>query len=146
MSLIEQFQDAEKRARVVDACVLLVNSEVDKKKGFGGIVIKAGYGAVKSIKPGFVRKVVDGLFDRWAAELEPFWSEAEANGTPPVALLTRKKSEVAEALLSVTDEKAQRADHALVGSTYKKLRPSAKEHVEAAVPALAELIAEHARS
>ena len=70
MSLIEQFQDAEKRARVVDACVLLVNSEVDKKKGFGGIVIKAGYGAVKSIKPGFVRKVVDGLFDRWAAELD----------------------------------------------------------------------------
>jgi len=65
MSLIEKFQDAEKRGRVVDACVELVDGEVEKKKGLGGIVIKAGYGAVKGIKPGFVRKVVDGLFDRW---------------------------------------------------------------------------------
>jgi hypothetical protein len=146
MSLIEKFQDAEKRGRVVDACVELVDGEVEKKKGLGGIVIKAGYGAVKGIKPGFVRKVVDGLFDRWAAKLEPFWAEAEAGGTSPVAHLTAKKSAVAEALLAVTDEKAQRADHAIVGSTYKKLRPSAKEHVEEAVPALAALIEKHARS
>ena len=145
MNLIEKFQDPEKRARVVDACVELVDGEVDKKKGLGGVVIKAGYGAVKGIKPGFVRKVVDGLFDRWAAKLEPFWSEAEASGASPVAHLTAKKGAVAEALLAVTDEKATRADHAIVASTYKKLRPSAKEHVEEAVPALAALIDKHAK-
>ena len=146
MSLIDKFKEPEKRTRMIDACVLLVDGEVEKKKGFGGIVIKAGYGAVKGIKPGFVRKVIDGLFDRWAVNLEPFWSEAEAKGTPPVEHLIAKKSAVAEALLSVTDEKAQRADHAIVGSTYKKLRPSAKEHVEEAVAGLAKLIETHARS
>lgn len=146
MSLIEKFQEPERRARVVDACVELVDSEVEKKKGLGGVVIKAGYGAVKGIKPGFVRKVVDGLFDRWAAKLAPFWDAAEASGKSPVSHLSAEKSAVADALLSVTDEKAQRADHAIVGSTYKKLRPSAKEHVEEAVPALAALIERHARS
>ncbi|MBM4375352.1 MAG: hypothetical protein FJ095_09730 [Deltaproteobacteria bacterium] len=146
MSLIEKFQEPARRERVVDACVALVDVEVEKKKGFGGIVIKTGYGAVKGIKPGFVRKVVDGLFDRWAAKLAPFWDAAEASGKSPVAHLVAERAAVADALLSVTDEKAQRADHAIVASTYKKLRPSAKEHVEEAVPALAELIDRHARS
>jgi hypothetical protein len=57
--------------------------------------------------------------------------------------LCAQKSKVAEALLSVTDEKAQRADNALVATTYKKLRPSAKEHVEQAVPGLATLLDKH---
>jgi hypothetical protein len=146
MSLIEKFQDPERRARIVDDCVTLVDGEVDKKGGLGGVVIKTGYAAVKGIKPGFVRKVVDGLFDRWAAKLEPFWSEAESGGKVPVEHLVARKSAVADALLSVTDEKAERADHAIVASTYKKLRPTAKGHVEEAVPALAKLIDKHARS
>lgn len=146
MTLRERFQDPIQRASVVDDCVRLVDGEVEQKKGLGGVVIKAGYAAVKGIRPGFVRKVVDGLFDRWAEKLEPFWSEAEASGKPPVEHLIAKKAAVAEALLAVTDEKAQRADHAIVASTYRKLRPTAKEHVELAVPALAALIDRHSRN
>lgn len=145
MSLIEKFKDPTRRAAIVDDCVVLVDGEVQKKGGLGGVVIKTGYAAVKGIKPGFVRKVVDGLFDRWAVKLEPFWSEAETNGAPPVDHLVARKAAVADALLSVTDEKAERADHAIVASTYKKLRPTAKGHVEEAVPALAKLIDKHAR-
>ncbi len=146
MSLSDGFKDANKRNAVIDDCVQLVDDEVGKKKGLGGVVIKAGYGAVKGIKPGFIRKVVDALFDRWAEKIDPFWAEAAARGKAPAAHLAAEKSRVAEALLEVTDEKAKSSDTALVASTYKKLRPSAKEHVEAAVPGLAAILAKHAGS
>ncbi len=146
MSLSDSFKDGAKRGAVIDDCVQLVDGEVAKKKGLGGAVIKAGYAAVKGVKPGFVRKVVDSLFDRWAQKIDPFWDEAGARGKPPAAHLSAEKSRVAEALLEVTDEKAQKADNALVASTYKRLRPSAKGHVEEAVPALAALLEKHARS
>jgi hypothetical protein len=144
MSLTAALADDAKRTAVIDDCVLLVDSEVQKKKGLGGMVIKTGYKAVKGIKPGFIRKVVDGLFDRWAAKLDPIWDEAVASGTPPPQFFETERSRVAEALLAVTDERAENADSKLVRSTYKKLRPSAKNHVEQAVPGLAALLAKYA--
>jgi len=107
------------------------------------MVIKTGYKAVKGIKPGFIRKVVDSLFDRWAANLDPLWEEAVASGTPPLQFFEAERSRVAEALLAVTDAKAENAENKLVRTTYKKLRPTAKNHVEEAVPGLAGLLAKH---
>ncbi len=144
MSLTAALADETKRVAVIDDCVTLVDSEVQKKKGLGGVVIKTGYKAVKGIKPGFIRKVVDGLFDRWAANLDPIWAEAVASGTPPPQFFEAERSRVAEALLAVTDAKADSAENKLVRTTYKKLRPSAKNHVEEAVPGLATLLAKHA--
>ncbi len=144
MSLTAALADDAKRTAVIDDCVALVDSEVQKKKGLGGMVIKAGYKAVKGIKPGFIRKVVDGLFDRWAAKLDPLWDEAVQSGTPPAKFFEAERSRVAEALLEVTDERAENAESKLVRGTYKKLRPTAKSHVEQAVPGLATLLGKHA--
>src|SRR5690606_17357213 len=113
----------------------LVESEVDKKKGLGGMVIKTGYKAVKGIKPGFVRKVVGDLLGDWAVALEPHWQSAQGSGNVG-GYFSSHTSEVAEALLGVTDEKAKSAKNAAVRSTYDKLRPTAKKHVEEAVPGL----------
>jgi hypothetical protein len=114
---------------------------VARKKGFTAVVIKTAYAAVKGIKPGFIRQVVSSLLDEWIASLEPIWQQALDRAVPPADHLVAHPDEVAEALLSVTDAKSERAKSALVRSTYKKLRPSAKEHVEAAVPGLAALLA-----
>ncbi len=138
MSLSAALNDADRRNNVIDDCVTLVDDEVKKKKGFGGVVIKTGYKAVKGIKPGFIRKVVDKLFDEWAAELDPIWDEAGG-----VDRFSSQSDRVAEALLKVTDSKAGNAKSSLVASTYKKLRPSAKKHVAEAVPALAALLDKH---
>jgi hypothetical protein len=139
MSLKDALSD--NRNDVVDACVQLVDDEVQKKKGLGGMVIKGGYKAVKGIKPGFIRKVVDKLFDEWVDKLEPIWAEG---GDDPVGHFEGNKSRVADALLSVTDDKAKNAQHKIVKSTYDKLRPTAKEHVESAVPGLAGVLKKHA--
>ena len=141
-SLSEALSDQDKRDRVIDDCVVLVDDEVKRKKGLGGAVIKTGYKAVKGIKPGFIRKVVSSLLDRWAAKLDPLWEEDKGDGAP-VKFFERERSMVADALLSVTDEKAKTASNAVVASTYKKLRPTAKKHTEEAVPGLAKLLAKH---
>jgi hypothetical protein len=50
---------------------------------------------------------------------------------------------VADALLGITDAKAQRAS-GVVRKTYDSLRGSAKKNVEAAVPRLGRLVEKHA--
>lgn len=143
MSLSQQLADAGKRQGLIDDCVALVDDEVEKKSGLGGVVIKTGYKAVKGIKPGFIRKVVDKLFDEWAAKLDPIWDEG-AEKSSPRAHFEAQRSRVADALLSVTDAKADSAESGVVRKTYGKLRPTAKKHVEDAVPALAGLLEKHA--
>jgi hypothetical protein len=141
MSLRDALADPERRNLVIDDCCQLVDDEVARKKGFTAVVIKTAYKAVKGIKPGFIRQVVSSLLDEWVAALDPIWQQGVSAGGPPADYLVAHRPEVAEALLSVTDGKADRSKSGLIRSTYKKLRPSAKEHVEEAVPGLAAILA-----
>lgn len=143
MGLGDALSDPNKKQAVVSDCVALIDEEVAQKGGISGLAVKAGYGAVKGIKPGFVREVVDKLLPEFAAKLDPIWAEGQAKGDA-TGHLVREKSRVADALLSVTDEKSKNAKSALVKSTYDKLRGSAKKHVEEAVPRLARLLEKHA--
>ena len=136
MDLRESLAEPGRREKVIDDCCALVEEEVSKKKGLSGVVIKTGYKAVKGIKPGFLRGVVSSLLDDWIAALEPIWLQGKASGGSPAPHLESHRPEVAEALLSVTDKKSQSSKSSLVRGTYNKLRPSAKEHVEEAVPGL----------
>ena len=49
----------------------------------------------------------------------------------------------AEALLSVTDDRAETTKHKTAKKLYKKMRPSAKANVIAAVPKLGALVESH---
>ena len=51
-----------------------------------------------------------------------------------------RPGEVAEALLAITDERAQRAKNQALKRAYEKLRRTAKKHVEAAVPRIGRLV------
>lgn len=142
MSLVEALSDASKKDALVSDVVKLVDEEVASKGGLSGIALKAGYAAVKGVKPGFVQSVVKKLLPDFASQLDPLWIEAKKDGKP-VAYLEREKSKVADALLSVTDGKIDRAESDLVKGTYKKLRGSAKKNVEDAVPRLARVVERH---
>ena len=48
---------------------------------------------------------------------------------------------MAEALLSITDDRAERTSHATLRRAYQRLRGAARGHVEAAAPGIADLIA-----
>ena len=133
--------DPSRRPLLINDCVQLIDTEVASKRGVSGLAVKAGFKVVKSVKPGFIRQVVDMLFDDFMAEVEPFyerWS-ADKSGTFSAALV-RQKSTVASALLQVTDRKAQRAQTRSVKKAYEKLRPKAMNHVEDAIPGMGRIL------
>ncbi|MBI4702792.1 MAG: hypothetical protein HY744_16860 [Deltaproteobacteria bacterium] len=134
-----------KRDAVIADCCALLDAELGAKTGLSGVVLRAGYGALKGIRPGAIRAAVDTFLDEWVAKLEPFWAAAQERGVDPAEHLDRERAAVAEALLSVTDGRAEKAKKGLVRSTYAKLRPSAKTHVEQAIDGLAQVLVRHAR-
>ena len=146
MSITEKLTQPPKRDQVVADCVTLVGEEVKSKGGLTGIAIKAGYGVVKAVKPAFVTEVVDGMLDEWVGKLSPFW-DAWVQAGKPGSFADRLRNDaaaVAEKLLEVTDGRAKLAKNATVKKMYEKMRPTAKKHVEDAIPRLGALVERHA--
>jgi hypothetical protein len=143
MSLGDAINEPSKKAAIVADCSKLIDDEVSDKGGLSGLAVKAGYHAVKGIKPGFIAEVVGKLLPDFAGKLDVIWEEGKGGGNPTSHLIANK-SRVADALLSVTDTKSQNAKSAVVRTTYEKLRGSAKKNVEDAVPRLAKLLEKHA--
>ena len=143
-TLPEILNAADKKEKVVDDCLGLIDAEVADKGGISGLALKAGYSAVKGIKPGFIRHVVTDLLPEFAQALDPFYQEAVEKKKTPSEHFVANGSRVADALLSITDTKAKNAKSGVVRSTYDKLRGTAKKNVEAAVPRLGKLVEKHA--
>lgn len=129
------------RSEVVAACVELVNAEVKAKKGIKGVAIKGAYGTVKRIKPKFVPETIDALLDDWLAKMQPHFEDWQASGTGSFGdYVTANADQVAEDLLSVTDERAETSKHKTATKLYNKLRPKAKVDVASAAPKLGAMI------
>lgn len=144
-TLEETIAEPEKRKAVIDDALRVLDAEVADKTGISGMAVKGAYKMVKGVRPGFVRQVVDHLLDDFLEALEPIHAEARAAGKSPSAHMRAERSRVAEALLAVTDARAEKADNKMIKKTYEKLRPTAQKHVEAAVPRLGEMVERHAQ-
>jgi hypothetical protein len=136
----------DKRRAVIDDACRVLDAEVESKSGLSGIAVKTAYKVVKGISPGFIRHVIDDLLDEFLGALDPIYQEALEKKLSPRAHLEANPSRAAELLLSVTDARAVRAKNALIKKTYDKLRSSAKQHVEAAVPRLGQMVSAHVPS
>jgi hypothetical protein len=143
-SLRDQLTTAAQRNRVIDDAGRVLDQEVADKSGLGGMAVKAGYKLVKSIKPGFVRELIDSLLDEFLDALDPVYQEAVAKQERPGRYLELNAGRVADALLAITDLRAQRSRHTSVKVMYEKLRPAARRHVEAAAPRLGRLLETYA--
>lgn len=142
--LKELAQDSAKRSQVIDDACRVLDLEVADKSGLSGMAIKAGYKLVQGVKPGFVRQAVDDLLDDFLDALDPIYQEAVSSGKKPGDYLKGRSGQVADSLLSITDRRAEKAQRATIRGMYDKLRPTAKKHVEAAAPRLADLLQKHA--
>ena len=131
------------RPKVVADCVKLIEEEVDSKGGLTGLLVKGSFGLVKAVKPGFVTEAVDHMLDDFVKRLEPFWADAQAKNEPIGALLNGRAPQVADALLTISDERAAKSTNGTLKKAYEKLRPTGKKHVEAAVPRIGRLIAKY---
>ena len=133
------------RPKVIADCVQLVDDEVASKGGLSGLAIKGAYAVVKAVKGGIILEVVEGLLPDFAAKLEPTYQAwLAAAGEPLPAFFEKRSGEVAEALLAITDGRAQKTHNATLRKAYEKLRPTGKKNVEQAVPRLGRLLEKHA--
>ena len=146
-TLLEILGTPPTRAAVIGGCTRLVDSEVSSKRGLMAIPLKAGYKVVKGFRPGFVGGVVDFLLDEFCQALDPFyqrWHETPVESRPNLTqALVRESDQVAEALLAVTDRRAERSTNRSIVKVYRKLRGTGKRHVIDALPGLGRTIEPH---
>jgi len=137
--------DPEKRAQVVRDAEKVLDAEVSDKKGFGGIAVKGTFKVVKNLQPGFVPRAVDDLLNDFVGALEPIWDtwRGQENDQSCKDYFVVNASGVADALLGITDGRAERTKHKPLKKAYGKLRPMGKEHVMAAMPRVGALIERH---
>jgi hypothetical protein len=143
-ALPEVLNSPEKKNLVVDDCVVVIDQEVADKGGLSGLAIKAGFSAVKGVKPGFIRQVVVDLLPEFANALDPIYQEAKSKNVAVSPYFNQNSSRVADVLLAITDAKAARSKSGVVKGAYDRLRGTAKKNVEAAVPRLGKVIEKHA--
>lgn len=136
--------EPEARPRVIaDACDL-IDAEVSRASGFSGVAVRSAYRVVRGIRPGMVPSAVDGLLAPFADQLDPFYQEHVATGEPLVEVLATQRTSMADALLSITDDRADRTGNRTLRAAYLRVRGAARQHVEAAAPGIAQLISTHA--
>jgi len=142
-TLRDQLGHGDKRAAVIKDANDVLEMEVQDKGGLTGVAIRGAFAIVKGVKPGFTTEVIDNLLNDFLDALDPIYQEAVAQGKRPGAHLATNRERMAEALLAITDARAERASRGVIKKTYDKLRPSAKKHVSEAAPRVGELLDRH---
>ena len=138
--------DSGRRAEVVTDLQGFIDQEVASKGGLSGGVIKTGYAAVKKVKPGIIPQALNSLLPDFVAALEPYWAGYQGQPTAGGfgAYLAARPQEVSQALLAVTDRRAERSSRGSVTSVYGRLRPKGQDNVIEALPRLGALVERHA--
>ena len=136
-TLVEQLGKEPVRAEVIAECCDLIDHQV-KQKGF---MIKTAYATIKALKKRFIPEVVDNMLDDWLGKIQPHYEKWQgAPGTPFSDYIIARSDEVAEALLSVTDDRADKTSHTTAKKLYHRMRDGAKKNVIEAIPDLSRLI------
>ncbi len=147
MALTDHLTESARRSAVVDDAEQVLKAEVRDKSGLTGIAVKATFKVVEGFSPNFVHKAIDDLLDDFIGQIEPFYDQwvAEGGSSSCPDFFTRNGSAVADALLSITDGRAQKSRHRALVKAYGKLRPKGKQHVQAAMPRVGALIERQTR-
>ncbi|MBD91193.1 MAG: hypothetical protein CL940_12730 [Deltaproteobacteria bacterium] len=131
-------------ALIADAHEVL-NTEVAKKSGLGGLALKGAYKSVSAISPGFIEGVLGVLLDEWIRAYDEEYTAWQAAGSDVSfgTWLVERQEVVSERMLEVTDRRAKSTSHQSAAKLYWKLRPGAKTHVITALPAVAGVVDRH---
>jgi hypothetical protein len=131
--------------QVVADCYELIQQEVSDKSGITGTAVKLAYKTVTAFAPGHIRFMVDTLLPDLADKLQPFWADFRASGSSEFGdYLVKRSDEVSEALLSVTDARAEASDRPAIVRAYRTVRGGAAKQVEAALPRVGDLVLKYA--
>jgi hypothetical protein len=134
------------KPKVISDCYDMIQQEVSGMSGVSGTAVKLAYKTVTAFAPGHVRYMVESLLPGMVGKLEPFWADFTASGGSAFGdYLAKRGEEVAEALLTVTDARAEASGRPTIVKAYRTVRGGASKHVQAALPQVGELILKYAR-
>jgi hypothetical protein len=145
MALSDDLLNPNKKNVIVADCTKLLDTQVATMGGVSGLALKAGYSAVKGIRPTYCSDAIEWLLPESLNALDPIWSEGIQTGDP-VGHLTQNRDRAADGILAITDARIQKSNNTIVRGAYSKLRNSAKKHVEDAIPGLAKIIDNHTKN
>lgn len=145
-TLPEVLLEDARRQTVVGDCITLIDSEVARRRGVTGLAIKGGYKVVKKLDGGrMLPKAVNDLLPEFADAFEPFHSEFRTGDAASFTTFgVGRESDLANALLAITDGKAEHAKNRVLKKVYFKLRPRAQNNLEESMPAVLQLVDTHA--
>ena len=133
------------RPHVTADCLTLIQQEVSAKSGVSGTAVKLAYKAASTLKPGYLQSTVDSLIPDMADKLQPYWADFTASGASGFGdYLAKRSDEVSEALLSVSDARAQVSSRRVIIKAYRAVRGGAAKHITAALPAVGALVEKYA--
>ena len=130
---------------VIADCLKLIEQEVSAKSGVSGTAVKLAYKAASTLKPGYLQSTVESLIPDLADSLEPYWADFAGSGAAEFGdYLAKRGDEVSEALLAVTDRRAEFSQRPTILKAYRAVRGGAAKHVAAALPNLGYLVQKYA--
>jgi hypothetical protein len=133
------------KPQVVADCRALVDQQVKDKSGISAAALKLGYKTVTSFAPSYLNDTIDSMLPEFVQQLEPFWADFTASGSARFGdYLAKRGPEVSEALLAVTDHMAGQSERPTIVRAYKAVRGSASKNIEAALPAVGDLVQKYA--
>lgn len=133
--------DSTRRGEFVRDIGSVIDAEVNDKKGLSGLAVKAAFKTVKAVKPNMLESVLDVLFEEFVEALAPIYDLYEQDSENDLfAFYTERSGQVADALLSITDRRAQKSKLKGLVKAYEKLRPQGTKYVAESVPRLARLL------
>ena len=109
-----------------------------------GIAVKGAFKMIKKFKPTIIPSALEDLIDDFAEKVDPFWQECQQAGESSEAFFVRRKVDIANALLQITDGKAERSPNKILVKAYSSLRGKAVEHIGAAMPRFSRIVEKHA--
>ena len=142
MNLSEALNDPVLLKAVAKDGAVMIDADIAGKRGLRAAALKAGFKTVKKIKPGIIEEALGHLLPEFAPAVDPFYERGVASGDLK-SYFAQNASQIADAMLSVTDARAARARQRVMKKVYNALRGQAKTHTQEAVPKLADLISRH---
>lgn len=142
-SLKEIIEDPKVSQSVLADGLRVLDEEIARRSGIGGMAIKGAYKIVKNVQGGrMLEKAVKVLMPEFVDKLDPHFAcfQEEKRRETLEAYLRPHYDDLAEELLAVTDRKIKETDNRAVRGAYDKLRPKARKEVIASLPALARMM------
>jgi hypothetical protein len=144
-TLHEMLLAPEIHTQIVSDCESLIDNQVSGMSGISGTAVKLAYKAMRTFTANHIYHTIEDLLPRMTDVLQPYWADFNAAGGGEFGdYLARREDEVAEALLSITDERGRNSKRPAIAKTYNAVRGGAAKHVKAALPAVGTLVQKYA--